>query len=300
MDILSQQPLFFSSFVFIVGLLVGSFLNVVIYRLPIMMQRGWRRECIEFLRLSSEDIPANLRPIIERDEVTEEPFNLGIPSSHCPRCDSPVKPYQNIPVISYLFLRGKCAVCKAPIPLRYPVVELLTALTSAIVAWRFGYSPQTIFALLLTWSLITLSFIDFDHHLLPDSINLPLLWLGLLLSLFDIFTDSRSSIIGSIAGYGSLWTVYHLFRIATGKEGMGYGDFKLLALFGSWLGWQYLPLIILLSSLTGALIGITMVLFVKHDHTVPIPFGPYLAAAGWLALLWGSDISKLYLTNAGF
>jgi leader peptidase (prepilin peptidase) / N-methyltransferase len=263
------------------------------------MKKGWRRECIEFLRQDSENIPESLQPILDNETNELEPFDLVLPSSHCPHCNSPVKPHQNIPLISYLFLRGKCANCKAPISMRYPIIELLTALASAIVAWRFGYSPQTFFALLLTWSLITLTFIDLDHHLLPDSINLPMLWLGLLLSLFGIFTDNRSSIIGAIAGYGSLWTVYHLFRLVTGKEGMGYGDFKLLALFGAWLGWQYLPLIILLSSLTGALIGIAMVLFVKHDHTVPIPFGPYLAAAGWLALLWGSDISSFYLTNTG-
>ncbi|MGR8979967.1 MAG: prepilin peptidase [Gammaproteobacteria bacterium] len=300
MDILSQQPLVFYSVVFIVGLLVGSFLNVVIFRLPVMMKTGWRRECLEFLQQSPEDIPESLHPIMERKDTADEPFNLLLPSSHCPHCNATVKPHHNIPVISYLFLKGKCADCKAPISVRYPLVELFTALASTLVAWHFGYSPQAFFALLLTWSLITLSFIDFDHQLLPDSINLPLLWLGLLLSLFDIYTDSRSSIIGAIAGYGSLWLVYHLFRLATGKEGMGYGDFKLLALFGAWLGWQYVPLIILLSSLVGALIGIAMVLFVKHDHAVPIPFGPYIAGAGWLALLWGSDINNLYLTNAGF
>lgn len=299
MDILSQHPLFLTIIVFIVGLLMGSFLNVVIYRLPIMMQRGWRRECIEFLQQSPEAIPESIEHFAVRKDISEEPFNLVFPLSRCPHCHAPVKPYQNIPVISYLILRGKCAVCKAPISLRYPAVELFTAVSSAMVAWHFGYAPQTFFALWLTWSLIVLSFIDIDHHLLPDSINLPMLWVGLLLSLFHIYTDSRSSIIGAIAGYGSLWLVYHLFKLATGKEGMGYGDFKLLALFGAWLGWQYLPLIVLLSSLVGALIGIAMVLFVKHDHTEPIPFGPYIAGAGWLALLWGSNINHFYLTHVG-
>ena len=290
LSIFSNSSYLVSTFAAIIGLLVGSFLNVVIYRLPIMMQRGWRQDCLEYLQLDPDTGDSN----------KDEPFNLVLPLSRCPHCNTPIKPYQNIPVISYVFLRGKCATCKHHISLRYPIIEAFTALTSAIVAWHFGYTPQTAFALVLTWSLIALSFIDIDHQLLPDSISLPLLWLGLFLSLSGFFTDSHSSIIGAIAGYLVLWTVYHLFKLATGKEGMGYGDFKLLALLGAWLGWQYLPAIVLLSSLVGAIIGITMIIAANKDRNVPIPFGPYLAAAGWIALIWGHDINQLYLTAAGF
>ncbi|MDD5323088.1 MAG: A24 family peptidase [Methylococcales bacterium] len=285
---LLNTPHLITALAAVTGLLVGSFLNVVIYRLPIMMQRNWRRECTEYLQTSSEETLPE-----------EESFNLVFPLSRCPNCNTPIKPYQNIPVISYLFLKGKCATCSNPISSRYPIIETFTAITSAIVAWHFGYTPQTFFALALTWSLIALSVIDIDHQLLPDSIILPVLWLGMCLSLFSLFTDAHASIIGAISGYLALWLVYHLFKLATGKEGMGYGDFKLLALFGAWLGWQYLPVIILLSSLVGAVIGLAMVIVVKRDHTIPIPFGPYLAAAGWIALLWGNDINRLYLTTAG-
>ncbi|WP_374088859.1 A24 family peptidase [Methylomicrobium lacus] len=285
--------------VFIIGLMVGSFLNVVIYRLPIMMYRGWRRECIEFLELAPEAVPApqsagNVRL------TEEEPFNLALPLSRCSSCKTPIKPYQNIPLLSYLFLKGKCAHCGSKISWRYPAIELFTAVLSAVVALHFGYSLQTLFALLLTWSLVALSFIDIDHHLLPDSINLPVLWGGLVLSLFGFYTDAHASIIGAAAGYGSLWIVYHLFKLVTGKEGMGFGDFKLLALFGAWLGWQSLPLIILLSALTGAVFGIASILFAKRDHAAPIPFGPYLAVAGWIALIWGDAINRLYLDTVGF
>ncbi|MGZ8224656.1 MAG: prepilin peptidase [Methylobacter sp.] len=273
----------------VIGLLVGSFLNVVIYRLPIMMQRSWRKECTEYLQISPDSLL----------QSKEEPLNLVFPLSRCPECSAPIKPYQNIPVISYLFLKGKCAQCRSPISLRYPLVEIFTAVTSAIVAWHFGYTPQTAFALVLTWTLIALSFIDIDHQLLPDAISLPVLWLGLFLSLFTLFTDTHSSIIGAIAGYTILWIIYHLFKLATGKEGMGYGDFKLLALLGAWLGWQFLPLIILLSSLIGAVMGIAMIIFVKRSYHIPIPFGPYLAAAGWIALLWGNEINQLYLSATG-
>ncbi|NOR69824.1 MAG: prepilin peptidase [Methylomarinum sp.] len=285
-NILQSSPILLTSFLLIIGLLVGSFLNVVIYRLPVMMERGWEKECTEYLELDS-------------NEEDNTPFNLMVPLSRCPSCNTAIKPYQNIPVISYLFLRGKCAHCKAHISLRYPLIEAFTGIASAIVAWHFGYSVETLFALLLTWSLIALSFIDIDQQLLPDSITLPMLWLGLFLSLFSIYTDTHASIIGAVAGYLSLWTVYQLFKLATGKEGMGFGDFKLLALFGAWLGWQYLPIIILLSSLVGAVIGISMVIFVKKDHNTPIPFGPYLAAAGWLALIWGDDINTAYLNTIG-
>ncbi|MGZ5622256.1 MAG: prepilin peptidase [Methylobacter sp.] len=283
-------PTLFSALAGVIGLLVGSFLNVVIYRLPIMMQRRWRKECLEYLQIDPETTQGT---------VAEEPFNLVLPLSRCPGCNTPIKPYQNIPVISYLFLKGKCAECGCHISIRYPVIEALTALASIIVAWHFGYTPQAIFALFLTWSLIALIFIDIDHQLLPDSITLPLLWLGLCLSLFNIFTDAHASIIGAVAGYIALWAVFHLFKLVTGKEGMGYGDFKLLALFGAWLGWQYLPIIILLSSLVGAVVGVSMIIFVKHDHNIPIPFGPYLAAAGWIALLWGNELNQLYLATVG-
>jgi leader peptidase (prepilin peptidase)/N-methyltransferase len=285
--IFQSTPEVLTLLVLIVGLLVGSFLNVVIYRLPVMMNTGWKKECKEYLEI--EDTENN----------NDEPFNLMVPLSRCPGCNSAIKPYQNIPVLSYLFLRGKCSECKIHISLRYPLIEAFTGIMSAIVAWHFGYTIEMLFALLLTWCLISLSFIDIDHQLLPDSITLPMLWLGLFLSLFSVYTDTHSSIIGAIAGYLSLWTVYQLFKLATGKEGMGYGDFKLLSLFGAWLGWQYLPLIILLSSLVGAIIGISMILITKKDHRTPIPFGPYLAMAGWLALLWGDQINALYLNTIG-
>jgi leader peptidase (prepilin peptidase)/N-methyltransferase len=283
LTLLLSEPLLLTLLCGILGLLIGSFLNVVIYRLPVMMEREWRRDCREFLQLKPED-------------TDSEPFNLTLPHSRCPHCKATIKPYQNIPVLSYLFLKGKCAQCGQAISLRYPLIEAFTGLCSAIVAYHFGYSMALAFALLLTWCLIALSFIDIDKQLLPDSIVLPLLWLGLLMSLFKVYANSSDSIIGAIAGYLSLWTVYHVFRIITGKEGMGYGDFKLLALFGAWLGWQFLPMIVLLSSLVGAVIGIAMIVFRSHDHNTPIPFGPYLAAAGWLALLWGDEISAFYLT----
>jgi leader peptidase (prepilin peptidase)/N-methyltransferase len=287
LDILLNFPYFLTAFACLIGLLVGSFLNVVIYRLPIMMQRNWRKECIEYLQIDSTE------------SEPQETFNLVFPLSRCPNCNTPIKPYQNIPVISYLFLKGQCATCSNPISSRYPIIEAFTAITSAIVAWHFGDTPQTVFALMLTWSLIALSFIDIDHQLLPDNITLPVLWLGLFLSLFGLYTDAHNSIIGAIAGYTILWSVYHLFKLATGKEGMGYGDFKLLALFGAWLGWQYLPVIILLSSLVGAIIGLSMIIIVRRDHIIPIPFGPYLAAAGWIALLWGNDLNQFYLSTVG-
>lgn len=285
--------LFFSAYPYalpilaaVLGLMVGSFLNVVIYRLPVMMHRNWRHECSQYLQMG---LPAG----------DEEPLNLVFPLSRCQHCKTPIKPYQNIPVVSYLLLKGRCASCHAKISPRYPAVEALTAVLSVIVACHFGYSQQTVFALGLTWALVALSFIDIDHQLLPDSITLPALWAGLLLSLAGVFTDSHDSILGAVAGYLSLWSVYKLFKLATGKEGMGYGDFKLLAMFGAWLGWQMLPVIVLLSSLVGAVIGITQIVLGKRDRNVPIPFGPYLAIAGWLAMLWGSKLNQFYLASAG-
>jgi leader peptidase (prepilin peptidase) / N-methyltransferase len=305
----------FSAFVGLIGLLVGSFLNVVIYRLPIMMRRDWWNECLEYLRTtlpdkvqhandnnSSEHLQQALDHIVLHDSSTalqEQPFNLVLPLSRCSACKTEIKPYQNIPVISYIVLKGRCGQCRQPISMRYPAIEVFTFLVSVVIAWHFGCTMQTLAALILSWSLIALSFIDIDEQLLPDSITLPVLWLGLLLSLFDVFADTYASIIGAVAGYLVLWSVYHLFKLATGKEGMGYGDFKLLALLGAWLGWQYLPVIILLSSLVGAIIGSLLIILGGRDRNLAIPFGPYLAAAGFIALLWGKQINQLYLSVVG-
>lgn len=285
-NLLAQHPAFLIGTVFLFGLLVGSFINVVAYRLPVMMDRDWRRQCLEYLH---PDEPA----------AEEERFDLIAPRSRCPSCGHRITAVENVPVLSYLFLRGKCSACGTRISPRYPIVEFATALLSAVVAWRLGWGWPLAAALIFTWALIALSLIDFDHKLLPDSITLPLLWLGLLLSLGAVFTDMRSSIIGGAAGYLSLWSVYQLFRLLTGKEGMGFGDFKLLAAIGAWLGWQALPVTILLSSLVGAVVGIALILIRGRDRNIPIPFGPYIAAAGWLALLWGEDITHAYLRFAG-
>ncbi len=277
---------FFLATVFVLGLLIGSFLNVVIYRLPVMMEREWKSQAQEYLGEGESD-------------GETPPFSLSRPASRCPSCDHKIRFYENIPVLSYLLLRGKCSSCKAAISMRYPLIELLTGLLSAVVAWHFGFGWQAGAALLLTWALIALSMIDVDHQLLPDSITLPFLWLGLLLSLFPVFADMRESLIGAIAGYLTLWAVYQLFKLVTGKEGMGYGDFKLLALLGAWMGWQSLPMIVLLSSAVGAVLGVSMILIQGRDRAQPIPFGPYLAIAGWIALLWGEQISSAYLRWSG-
>lgn len=283
---LSENAAAFVAGVFLLGLAVGSFLNVVIHRLPKMMERDWRRQCAEL-----DDT--------EGTATEERSFNLSTPASTCPHCGHRIRWFENIPLLSYLFLRGRCSACGKPISLRYPVIELVTALLSAAVAWHFGWSWQAGAALLLTWALIALSMIDFDHQLLPDSITLPFLWLGLLLSLFPVFADAQTAIIGALAGYLSLWLLFHAFRLLTGKEGMGYGDFKLLAMLGAWMGWQALPVVILLSSVVGAVVGIGLILFLGRDRQLPIPFGPYLAAAGWITLLWGSDITGAYLRWVG-
>ena len=280
--LLETNSLLFISTFAVLGLVVGSFLNVVIYRLPVMMQRSWETQCQELLEL---------------EQTPRERFDLIKPDSRCPHCGTRIGALENIPLVSYLLQRGRCKHCHEPISSRYPLIELLTAVMSGVTAWHFGFGATALFAVLLTWALIAMSFIDIDHQLLPDDITLPILWLGMILSLFGLFTDMPSAIIGAVAGYLSLWLVYQLFKLATGKEGMGYGDFKLFALFGAWLGWQALPLVILLSSLVGAAIGIALILLRGRDRQLPIPFGPYLAAAGWIALLWGNDITQAYLVG---
>lgn len=270
----------------LLGLCVGSFLNVVIHRLPRMMEREWLGQCAE---LRGETAPA-----------PAEPLSLAKPRSRCPDCGHQITALENIPLLSYLLiLKGKCSGCGRQISPRYPIVEAITGLLSAYVAWHFGPTTQTIGALLLLWALIALSSIDLDTQLLPDSITLPLLWLGLLFNLWNTYTDLPSAVIGAIAGYLALWSVFWLFKLATGKEGMGYGDFKLLAALGAWLGWQMLPAIILLSSVVGAVVGVTLIVVARHGRNIPIPFGPYLAAAGGIALFWGAKITNTYLGMIG-
>ena len=276
---------FFIFFITVLGLLIGSFLNVVIHRVPLMMKREWNRDCCELLEVDNKE--------------SKEAYNLLKPNSHCPKCKTEIKPWQNIPVISYLSLRGKCANCEQKISIRYPLVEAAAAILSGLIALYFGATEQTFALLVLTWALIALTMIDVDHQLLPDSITLPLMWLGILLNTQGLFTDLESSIWGAIAGYLSLWSVFWLFKLLTGKEGMGYGDFKLLAALGAWMGWQALPVIIILSSVVGAVIGIAGIIIMGRDKNIPIPFGPYLAIAGWIALLWGDQITQTYLRYAG-
>jgi leader peptidase (prepilin peptidase)/N-methyltransferase len=287
LNILQAYPAATVAIVIVIGLLVGSFLNVVIYRLPVMMEREWKSEC---------------KLILDPDGPDEEPaesFNLAFPHSHCPNCDAPIRAWQNIPVISYVLLRGQCANCKVSISARYPIIEAVTALMSAVIAWQLGASLEMLAALFFTWSLIALTMIDADHKLLPDQITLPLLWAGLLLNSFSLFVPLYDAVWGAIGGYLSLWSVYWLFKILTGKDGMGYGDFKLLAALGAWLGWQSLLVIILLSSLVGAIVGSIILLANKQGRNTAIPFGPYLAAAGWIAFLWGDQIIDAYLRFSG-
>jgi len=290
-DLLISSQTALISITFILGLLTGSFLNVVIYRVPVMLQRDWRNQCREFLELDEAQIKT------AAPATQFKVFNLLKPDSHCPYCGSSVRPWQNIPLLSFLLLRGKCASCKHRISARYPLVELATAILSGLVAWKFGANWLTLALLFFTWSLIALTMIDFDHQLLPDNITLPLLWLGLLLSTVDIGlgVSPADAVIGAIAGYLVLWTVYQGFKLITGKEGMGYGDFKLLAMLGAWMGWQSLLLIVILSSLVGAVVGIFLLIFLGRDKNIPLPFGPYLTGAGFIALLWGEQISNLYL-----
>jgi Type II secretory pathway, prepilin signal peptidase PulO and related peptidases len=282
-----QHPSFLHFSIGLLGLLVGSFLNVVVYRLPIMLQRSWRKECLEFLE-QEETKPAS-----------PDVFNLSQPRSRCPFCNHPITALENIPVLSYLLLKGKCKNCKKPISIRYPIVELTTALLSVLITLHFGVSLQTVAALLFTWTLICLTLIDFDTQLLPDSITLPLLWFALLASLFHVFVTPETALIGALLGYLSLWSVFWLFKLLTGKEGMGYGDFKLLAAIGALLGWKMLPLVIMLSAFVGALVGMTLIVLKGRDKNIPIPFGPYLSIAAYIALIWGDGINRTYLQFVG-
>lgn len=302
LELFSTVPAWFIACVGLLSLLVGSFLNVVIHRLPIMLEREWQQQAREILA-SAEVV---LKPDLQSPgSQPAAKYNLVVPRSACPHCQAPITAVQNIPVLSYLLLRGKCAGCGAKISARYPFVEIGTAVLSGLVAWKFGFTTYTSAALLLTWFLVALSAIDIDHQILPDDMTLPLVWLGLLLSLTGAApsqsfpVDPRSAIVGAVAGYLSLWSVFHLFKLLTGKEGMGYGDFKLFAAFGAWFGWQMLPLIILLSAFTGAVIGIILIVARGRDRNIPIPFGPYLAAAGWIALMWGPEIVGVYLRSVG-
>ncbi|HET8608783.1 MAG TPA: A24 family peptidase [Burkholderiales bacterium] len=283
---LPVNPETFIAICVVLGLIVGSFLNVVIHRLPKMLERQWRSECAA---LSEESGAIAATP--------EAPYNLAVPHSSCPACGHRITALENIPLISYAWLRGKCSACKAPIPLRYPAVEVLAGILAGYVAWRYGITAQTAGALIFTWACIALAFIDLDTQYLPDNITLPLLWAGLLFNLDGTFATLPAAVIGAVAGYGILWAVFWAFKLTTGKEGMGYGDFKLLAAIGAWLGWKMLPLVILLSSFVGAAVGVAMIVFVKHRRETPIPFGPYLAAAGLIALFWGEPMMRYYLAR---
>ena len=286
---------FFAGSVFLLGLVIGSFLNVVIYRLPIMLERDWRSQAADLLA-----------PATSIAQAAPERLTLSTPGSACPSCKAPIRAWQNIPVVSWLLLRGRCASCKTKISIRYPLVELATGLLSASVAWHFGFGAPAACGLLVTWALIALTGIDIDHQLLPDGITLPLLWAGLLAAVIvgpiagsPIPVSAHDAIIGAVSGYASLWLVFHAFRLITGKEGMGYGDFKLFAALGAWLGWKLLPLVILVSAATGALLGISMIVLRGRDRSAPMPFGPYLAAAGWLAMMYGDEMVSSYLRVSG-
>ena len=306
-ELLSSSPAWFIGTSLVFGLLIGSFLNVVIYRVPIILERQWREQCQELEAsesASTETVLGNAatQPAATAAKQADAPFNLVVPRSACPSCKAPITAVQNIPVLSYLFLKGRCANCGVRISARYPAIEALTGLLSAAVAWKFGFGWPALWGLVLTWFLIALTFIDVDTQLLPDNLTLPLLWIGLLLSLWapsdggaPIPIDPRNSIIGAIAGYLSLWSVYHLFRLLTGKEGMGYGDFKLFAALGAWLGWKMLLPIILIAAIVGAVVGIVILLARGQSRSTPIAFGPFLAAAGWLMLMFGQELVTSYL-----
>ena len=288
LEMFGESPLIFIAVAFAFALVIGSFLNVVIYRLPIMMERDWRTQCAEIAETPASNLP-------------EGRFNLVVPRSRCPSCGARITAWQNIPVLSYMMLGGRCAECKDAISARYPIVEFVTALLVAAVAWRFGATWQGLMAIVLTLFLVPITMIDFDRCLIPDSIVLPLVWIGLAMSLWYpvagadvLFVPPSDAIVGAIAGYLSLWTFYWLFKLVTGKEGMGYGDFKLLAALGAWLGYQYLFTIIIMSAVVGASLGIALIAFRGRDHQIPMPFGPFLAGAGWITMLWG-DWIKAFL-----
>ena len=288
-ELFAQSPLAFTATAFIFALLIGSFLNVVIYRLPIMMYREWHEQCEELQKADTPELP-------------EKPFSLVVPRSACPSCGAQISAWQNIPVISYLLLGGRCGGCKQKISMRYPLVELLTAVLAAVCAMHFGFGWEALMAIGLTFALVAISMIDYDHQLIPDSIVMPLLWVGLAMSLFHpmagadtLFVSPVDSITGAIAGYMSLWSVYQLFKLITGKEGMGYGDFKLLAALGAWLGWEAVLVIVLMSAVVGAVFGIAMIVIMGRDRQLPIPFGPYLAAAGWITMFYGETIWNAYM-----
>ncbi|MEL0632208.1 A24 family peptidase [Pseudoalteromonas carrageenovora] len=288
-EVMQSQLWFYLTTVGLISLCVGSFLNVVIYRLPLMMQREWQSEC----RLLLED---ELTTNKSKQANTSEPFNLVKPNSTCPKCKMAIKPWQNIPIISWLLLKGKCANCSNSISVRYPAVEAITAILSLIIAYSFGATEHALLYIFVTWILVALTFIDIDHMLLPDQLTLPLVWLALIAAVAGITITPSDAVMGAAFGYLSLWSVFWLFKLLTGKEGMGYGDFKLLAVFGALLGWQSLLTIILLSSVVGAIIGIALLSIQGKDKATPIPFGPYLAIAGWITLLWGSQIQNAYFS----
>jgi len=287
-ELFREYPALLIAGCFLLGAIVGSFLNVVIYRLPKMMERAWRAESHAILELEVTVAPEN-----------SAPFNLAFPHSHCPTCNAAIQPWQNIPVVSYLLLKGRCGNCRATISARYPVIEICAGLLAALAAAQLGFSWSLLAALVLLWTLLTLTMIDVDHQLLPDQLTLPLLWLGLLLNLQNLFVPLHDAVLGAAGGYLALWGVFHLFRLATGKEGMGYGDFKLLAALGAWMGWQMLPIIILLSSLVGAVAGSILLVVQRKGRSTPIPFGPYLAGAGAIAFFWGKTLIGNYLQFAG-
>ena len=288
-DVFRALPGFYVGTALVFGLLVGSFLNVVIHRLPKMMEADWRQQCIEFLQPDTA----------ENDAAKPKPkYSLVAPRSACPACGHRIAALENIPLISYAFLGGKCAACSAPISIRYPVVEAFTGVLTAFVAWHFGVTWVALFAVFFAWALVALAFIDADTTLLPDDITLPMLWLGLLVNLAGLFTPISSAVIGAVAGYLVLWLVFWAFKLITGKEGMGYGDFKLLAAIGAWLGWQMLPQVILLSAVVGTVVGIAGIILKGREKGAKLPFGPYLAAAGLISLIWGTQLNAWYLGRA--
>ena len=297
-EVMQSQLWFYLTTIGLVSLCVGSFLNVVIYRLPLMMQREWQGECRLLLESELNSNKKNTNEPLNSD--LNSTFNLVKPNSTCPKCKTAIKAWQNIPVISWLFLKGKCASCSNPISARYPIVETITALLSLVVAYSLGATEQALLYIAVTWALVALTFIDIDHMLLPDQITLPLVWLALIAAVLGYTVTPTDAIIGAACGYLSLWSVFWLFKLLTGKEGMGYGDFKLLAVFGALLGWQSLLTIILLSSVVGAIIGIALLTIQGKDKATPIPFGPYLAIAGWITMLWGEQLQANYFNLIGY